>query len=178
MAGGPVPPLEVDLMHDLATDSNALSRSLPYLNETTALMQDQTDVLLVLDSSEILPVHALYLVAHSSIFSGILDDHFTGEGHRKFKTPTSIPLPDCSQGEAEMFLCYLYRVRAKPELTPESARCIVKLAHRFDVRVALEQCDEYLAQQAVLNITPTNNHTTYGHRVSICETKLWVCHNS
>ena len=135
-------------------------------------MQEQTDVLLVLDSSETLPVHALYLAAYSSVFSGILEDHFTGEDHRK--SPTRIPLPDCSQGEAEMFLCYLYRMRNNPQLTPESARAVVKLAHKFDVQMALDQCDEYLAQQAATNTTPTNAYNSHGHR--LYNTKLWVCH--
>ena len=170
MAGGNVPPSEVDLMIEQGTQPKASSKSLPYLKEITALVQDQTDVVHVLDSSETLPVHALYLAAYSSVFSGILGDHFTGEGHRN--SPTRIPLPECSPGEAKMFLCYLYRMRAKPELTPESARSIVKLAHKFDVRVALEQCDEFLAKQTATNTTATNTYN--GHFVY--NTMLWVCH--
>ena len=146
MAGGNVFPSEVDLMIEQATQQKASSKSLPYLKETTALVQDQTDVVHVLDSSETLPVHALYLAAYSSVFSGILEDHFSSEDHKK--SPTSIPLPDCSREEAEAFLCYLYRMRTNPQLTPENARGVVELAHKFDVQMALDQCDEYLAQHA------------------------------
>lgn len=122
-------------------------KSLPYLKTTTPYFQDLTDVLLVLTSGEKLPAHAAYLAAYSSVFSGILEAHSASRS-----STASIPLPDCSLQEAEIFLCYLYRMRADAQLTPKSALAIVKLAHKFDVRVALEQCDEYLAQQAAINI--------------------------
>jgi hypothetical protein len=174
MAGGNVPPLEVDLMIEQAPQPKVSSKNLPYLMEITALVQDQTDVLLVLDSGGTLPVHALYLAAYSSVFSGILEDHFSSKDHKK--SPTSIPLPDCSQQEAEMFLCYLYHVRAKPELTPVSARSTVRLAHKFDVRVVLEQCDEYLAQLAdIPPVTNTKRCNSCSQQIKF-RWQLWVSH--
>lgn len=162
--------VDVDTMIEQADQPKASSKNLPYLKETTALVQDQTDVILGLNSGDKLPVHALYLAACSSVFSGILEDHFASGDHKK--SPTSIPLPDCSQDEAETFLCYLYRMRNNAQLTPESARSIVKLAHKFDVRVALEQCDKYLTQQAAMNTTEAGAYN--GHYVF--NAKLWVCH--
>ena len=96
------------------------------------------------------PAHAAYLTAYSSVFSGVLEAHCSSRSH--INCPARIPLPDCSLQEAEIFLCYLYRTRADAQLTPTSARAIVKLAHKFDVKVALEQCDEFLAKEAAINI--------------------------
>ncbi|EIE18697.1 hypothetical protein COCSUDRAFT_60006 [Coccomyxa subellipsoidea C-169] len=92
---------------------------------------DQTDVLLVLDTKEELPAHALYLSANSSVFSGMLEEQLTSTA--KDKLPVKIPLPDCSLQEAKTFLCYLYRKDA--QLTSDSAKYIVKLAHKFDMGV-------------------------------------------
>ena len=126
------------------------SRGLPYLQGTTPFFQGLTDVLLMITTGEELPAHSAYLTAYSSVFSGVLEAHSTSKSHGTW--PARIPLPDCTLQEAEIFLCYLYRMRADAQLTPTSARAIVKLAHKFDVKVALEQCDQFLAQQAALNI--------------------------
>lgn len=122
----------------------------PYLKGTTPFFQGLTDVLLMITSGEELPAHAAYLTAYSSVFSGVLEAHCSSRSHNN--CPARIPLPDCSLQEAEIFLCYLYRTRADAQLTPTSTRAIVKLAHKFDVKVALEQCDEFLAKEAAINI--------------------------
>ena len=106
--------------------------------------------MLLISTGEELPAHAAYLSAYSTVFAGILEAHYTSSIHDK--RTARIPLPDCSLQEAQIFLCYLYRMRSDAQLSSQSARAIVKVAHKFDVRVALEQCDAFLAQQAALNI--------------------------
>ncbi|BDA49780.1 hypothetical protein COCOBI_14-4000 [Coccomyxa sp. Obi] len=125
-------------------------RGLPYLKDTTPFFQELSDVMLLISTGEELPAHAAYLAAYSTVFAGILEAHYTSSIHDK--RTARIPLPDCSLQEAQIFLCYLYRMRSDAQLSPQSARAIVKVAHKFDVRVALEQCDAFLAQQAAINI--------------------------
>lgn len=146
------------------------TEDVPHLKGYTSLFKDQTDVLLVLDTKEELPAHALYLSANSSVFSGILEEHFTSTA--KDKLPVKIPLPDCSLQEAETFLCYLYRKCADAQLTTDSAKSIVKLAHKFDVGVALQQCDEFLAQQAATGTTLSTSYNYSGQ--CFHNTRLWV----
>ncbi len=150
------------------------TENVPHLKGFTSLFKDQTDVLLVLDTKEELPAHALYLSANSSVFSGMLEEHFTSTACicAKDKLPVKIPLPDCSVQEAETFLCYLYRKYADPQLTTDSAKSIVKLAHKFDVGVALQQCDEFLAQQAAIETTLRTTYTSSG--LYLYNSILWV----
>lgn len=125
-------------------------RGLPYLKDTTSFFQELCDVMLLISTGEELPAHAAYLAAYSTVFAGILEAHYASSTHDK--RIARIPLPDCSLQEAQIFLCFLYRMRSEAKLCPKSARAVVKVAHKFDVRVALEQCDSFLAQQAALNI--------------------------
>ncbi len=127
----------------LKQEANTASSDLTYLQNTTSLFQELADVLLVISTGQKLPAHSAYLTAHSSVFSGMLEAHFAGDSQKN--GPAAIPLPDCSLQEAEAFLCYLYHLPTDVQLNPDSARAIVKLAHKFNVGTALQQCDEFLA---------------------------------
>ena len=131
---------------DVKDEMETTSSDFPYLTDTTPFFHELTDVQLVISTGEKLPAHSAYLAAHSSVFSGMLETHFASDSQST--SPATIPLPDCSLQEAQKFLCYLYAIPTDAQLTPESARAIVKLAHKFDVQMALKQCDAFLAQHA------------------------------
>jgi hypothetical protein len=132
----------IDVKDEMETTSSDFS----YLTDTTPFFYELTDVQLVISTGKKLPAHSAYLAAHSSVFSGMLETHFASDSQST--SPATIPLPDCSLQEAQKFLCYLYAIPTDAQLTPESARAIVKLAHKFDVQMALKQCDAFLAQHA------------------------------
>lgn len=116
-----------------------------YLEGKPESFKNSTDIILVLDSGDELPVHSAIISAHSEPLCEIL----TLKQGKKAKVADGksinrVPFPDCSQSAAVSFLQYLYTLNPAEVLTIKSAQSVVHLAHKFDLEPALRQCDLFL----------------------------------
>jgi len=116
-----------------------------YLEGKPESFKNSTDIILVLDSGDELPVHSAIISAHSEPLCEILTlkQGKKGKGNDG-KSMNRVPFPDCSPSAAVSFLQYLYTLNPAEVLTINSAQAVVRLADKFDLEPALRQCDLFL----------------------------------
>ena len=122
---------------------------LPYLTDKPAAFQDAADINILLDSGDILPVHSIYLTAHSSVLCDmVLTEGVSYEGRIWPKKDLKLPLPDTTYEEACDFLTALYSFEGQKSISTDMLPSVAKIAHKFDMSKILDSCDERLANLA------------------------------
>ncbi|KAK9908499.1 hypothetical protein WJX75_008724 [Coccomyxa subellipsoidea] len=124
-------------------ESKAIEEPLKYLESTPPAFKEIADAILILDTGEELPAHRQVLALKSEVFCGICESAPSGTGP---ENKLHIPLPDCSSKEARIFLDFIYN--NTPVSDPLAAESLTKVAHKFNVKSALQYCDNFLAQKA------------------------------
>ncbi|EIE21114.1 hypothetical protein COCSUDRAFT_48284 [Coccomyxa subellipsoidea C-169] len=126
-----------------STEDEKKPKTLKYLESTPAAFKEIADAILILDTGEELPAHRQVLALKSEVFCGICESAPSSTGP---ENKLHIPLPDCSSEEARIFLDFIYN--NTPVSDPPAAESLTKVAHKFNVKSALQYCDNFLAQRA------------------------------
>ncbi len=139
----------------------------PYFADKPIAFEDTTDIDIVLDSGECLPVHSFVLTVHSSVLLDTIltdaNDLKGGERSQPVQSKKILPFPDITRQEACDFLCAMYNYDRQDYMSAAALPSILKIAHKFGMQSVTETCDKLMSSQT--------NFCGSG------EVELWVGHS-